>query len=99
MIHTHDKPPLLAAFTAAISSDSNTDIIHARKGGVTVLHIKGEGLAVSGAISTRIHELSHGRNRAQLTDKEAARIEKRVLRDRKRAISKMKRTAIKVLCE
>lgn len=102
-IHTHDKPSLVTAFTSAMLSDSDTLITHERENGTSEFFIKGEGRSLAGAVSIENHNRQHlaSRSRLQsnpLTDKEVVKIHKRVLRNRKRAINKMKRAAVKVLC-
>ena len=83
-IHTYDKPTLISAFTLAIAADSDTLIKHERKCGTTELYIKGEAQAL--------------RTPDSFSDKAVIRFQKKVLRNRRRAVSKMKRAAVKVLC-
>jgi len=104
LIRTYDKESLVAAFTSAMASDSDTWIIHERESGITELFINGETRSLAGAVSIENHNRQVLASRSSLnnfnpvTDKEIAKIHKRVLRDRKRAVAKMKRAAIKVLC-
>lgn len=103
-IHTYDKESLVAAFTSAILSDSDTLIRHERESGTTEFFVNGETRSLAGAVSIENHErqvLASKSPRCQfkpVTDKEIVKIHKRVLRDRKRAIAKMKQAAVKVLC-
>jgi len=105
LIRTYDKESLVAAFTSAMASDSDTWIIHERKSGITELFVNGETRSLAGAVSIENHNrqvLASRSSRFQfkpVTDKEIVKIHKRVLRNRKRAITKMKRAAVKVLCE
>lgn len=103
-VYTNDKPSLVAAFTSAISSDSDTLIIHERKSGTTELFVTGEARALAGAVSIENHNRQVYASRSThitfnpANVKEVDRIHKRVLRNRKRAVNKMKRAAVKVLC-
>jgi len=103
-IYTHDKPSMVAAFASAINSDSDTLIQHKRESGVTELFVRGEAFALDNCVAIetvkRKQQSESGKylKFKPVTDKEEGRLRKRVLRSRKRAVSKMRRAAIKVLC-
>lgn len=104
-IRTHDKPSLVAAFTSAMVSDSDTLIRHDRKSGITEFYVKGEIQALLGAVDLEIHERRKWAAKypnkypfKPVIETEAVKIRKRVLRDRKRAVAKMKKAVIKMLC-
>jgi hypothetical protein len=85
-------------------SDSDTLIRHERKSGTTELFINGEGRSLAGAVSIENYNRQAIASKSSkitfkpVTDKEIIKIHRRVLKDRKRAVTKMKRAAIKVLC-